>query len=197
MRIIAGEFRGRRLLPPASDATRPITDRAKQSLFDILTAHLADAVVYDLFAGTGSMGLECLSRGAKQALFFERDRSAEARLRQNIQTLGVHARARSLPGEIFKLFSAAVSDWPRADLIFLDPPYRYVREQPDALLTLARRLADKHLADEGVVIFRHDIADVLSLPRLRAYDQRTYGGMAIELLRFSNEPDRSPIAPAG
>ena len=64
MRIIAGEFKGRQLLAPTGDATRPITDRAKQSLFDILAPHIDGAVVYDCFAGTGSMGLECLSRGA-------------------------------------------------------------------------------------------------------------------------------------
>src|SRR5215213_3035850 len=76
VRIIAGEFRGRRLLPPESDATRPITDRVKQSLFDILAPVVEDAVVYDCFAGTGSMGLECLSRGARHATFFEADPSA-------------------------------------------------------------------------------------------------------------------------
>ena len=71
MRIIAGEFRGRRLLPPTGDNTRPITDRAKQSLFDILAPLIPNSVVYDCFAGTGSMGLECLSRGAKLTTFFE------------------------------------------------------------------------------------------------------------------------------
>ena len=81
MRIIAGEFKGRQLLAPVGDATRPITDRAKQSLFDILTPIITDANVYDIFAGTGSLGLESLSRGAKFSTFFEIDRSAIARLR--------------------------------------------------------------------------------------------------------------------
>ncbi|HEX2971347.1 MAG TPA: RsmD family RNA methyltransferase, partial [Tepidisphaeraceae bacterium] len=89
MRIIAGEFRGRKLLSPEGDTTRPITDRVKQSLFDILTPLLPEAVVYDCFSGTGSMGLEALSRGAAQATFFEADRSALARLRQNIDALKV------------------------------------------------------------------------------------------------------------
>ena len=71
MRIIAGEFRGRKLLPPEGDVTRPITDRVKQSLFDILAPRIDGARVYDCFAGTGSMGLECLSRGAEHATFFE------------------------------------------------------------------------------------------------------------------------------
>src|SRR5205809_4215568 len=92
MRIIAGEFRGRKLLPPEGDATRPITDRVKQSLFDILTPHIEGARVYDLFAGTGSMGLECLSRGASYATFFESDRSALERLNKNIATLKLDFR---------------------------------------------------------------------------------------------------------
>jgi len=70
MRIIAGEHRGRKLLPPEGDVTRPITDRVKQSLFDILAPRIEGARVYDCFAGTGSMGLECLSRGSSHATFF-------------------------------------------------------------------------------------------------------------------------------
>jgi 16S rRNA (guanine966-N2)-methyltransferase len=89
MRIIAGEFRGRKLLAPESDTTRPITDRAKQSLFDILSPRIDGARVLDLFAGTGSMGLECLSRGASHATFFEADRSAVTRLRKKYRSPGL------------------------------------------------------------------------------------------------------------
>src|SRR6185295_812825 len=92
MRIIAGQFRSRIILAPENDeTTRPITDRVKQSLFDILTPLLEDAVVYDCFSGTGSMGLESLSRGAKHAWFFEADRSALRRLKKNVASLGVEA----------------------------------------------------------------------------------------------------------
>src|SRR5439155_5773768 len=92
MRIIAGEFRGRLLLPPqGQQTTRPITDRAKQSLFDVLTPQLDGALVYDCFAGTGSLGLEALSRGAKLATFFEADRCAVARLHPNSASYNVQA----------------------------------------------------------------------------------------------------------
>src|SRR5258706_7600811 len=105
MRIIGGEFRSRVILPPEDDqTTRPITDRAKQSLFDILTPLLPDAIVYDCFAGTGSMGLECLSRGASRASFFEADRSALERLRRNIETLKLNQRAQIIAGDLFKWF---------------------------------------------------------------------------------------------
>ena len=76
MRMIAGKHRGRKLLPPVGDVTRPVTDRVKQSLFDILSPSISEANVYDCFAGTGSMGLECLSRGAKSVDPLRSDRSA-------------------------------------------------------------------------------------------------------------------------
>src|SRR4051794_5088627 len=107
MRIIAGEFRSRKLLPPATGATRPITDRAKQSLFDILTPVIEGARVYDCFAGTGSMGLECLSRAAAHVTFFEADRSALSLLRKNIATLGVQKRSTVIDRDLFKWFETA------------------------------------------------------------------------------------------
>ena len=183
MRIIAGEFRSRPILAPMSDATRPITDRAKQSLFDILADRIDGAVVYDCFAGTGSMGLECLSRGAAQATFFESDRSAVALLKKNIDALGVRSRSRVVDRDLFKWFETSQPPQEKAALVFLDPPYRFLVERPEPLKQLAERLVEAHLAPEGVVVFRHDAADALALEPLRTFDQREYGGMAIELMR--------------
>jgi len=186
MRIIAGEFRGRKLLPPASDVTRPITDRAKQSLFDVLTPLLADAAVYDCFAGTGSMGLESLSRGASHATFFERDRTALQRLKQNIATLKVEDRARIISGDLFSWFDAESSSPVqeiRAEIVFFDPPYRFVHEQPNLLQKAVQAIVSRHLKSDGTVVFRHDPVDNLELSGLTRYDQREYGRMTIELLR--------------
>src|SRR5688500_4433355 len=168
MRIIAGEFRGRRLLPPEGDVTRPITDRVKQSLFDILAPVIPDAAVYDCFAGTGSMGLECLSRGAKFATFFEADRSAAKRLEKNIATLDVGERSRVVQGDLFRWFEARADADKSvgADLIFLDPPYRFLRERPQALQRLTMLFVTAHLKPAGMVIFRHDADDQLELPGL-------------------------------
>ena len=185
MRIIAGEFKGRRLLAPETDATRPVTDRVKQSLFDILAPLLPDARVYDCFAGTGSMGLESLSRGAAHATFFEADRSAAARLRRNIETLRVGEQSTVVTTNLFGWFDAAPAPPPdgRVDVVFLDPPYKFLRDRPDDLRRLAATLAARHLKPDGVVVFRHDKADALDLPGLRTADERTYGGMALEFLR--------------
>jgi 16S rRNA (guanine966-N2)-methyltransferase len=188
MRIIAGEFRGRKLLPPETDATRPVTDRVKQSVFDILTPLLPDAVVYDCFAGTGSMGLESLSRSARRAVFFENDRSAASRLRKNVALLEVAERSRVIDRDLFRWFAddrnAAAE---RADVIFLDPPYRFLKERAEDLRTLATNMVKHHLATDGTIVFRHDVADSLEFPGLEHADVRTYGGMTVELLRPSAE----------
>lgn len=196
MRIIAGELGGRQLLPPQGEVTRPITDRVKQSLFDILAPRLPGAVVYDLFAGTGSMGLETLSRGARQAIFFEADRSALARLNQNIMALRVADRSRIIPGDLFKWFHRATQKPAEAsvdqtvqsrgagpaDLVFLDPPYRFLTDRPDELLQLSLHLAHAHLHAGSLVVFRHDVKDELELPNLERVDVREYGGMRLEFL---------------
>lgn len=192
MRIIAGEFGGRKLLAPPSDATRPITDRAKQSLFDILAPDLPDALVYDCFAGTGSMGLECLSRGGRFCTFFEVHRPTVARLNQNIVALGAGDRSRIVPGDLFRWFNQstvgpASTGASGADIVFLDPPYRFLRDHSDEILHLALHLSHGHLRSNATVIFRHDSRDMLELPNLTRYDQREYGEMTIELLRKKDE----------
>ena len=182
MRIIAGEFRGRTILSPKTDQTRPITDRVKQSVFDVLSPYLPDAVVYDLFAGTGSLGLECLSRDCKQAIFFESDRSAQTLLRKNIEVLKLQDRAKIVASDLFVWFAAAPAPVQPADILFLDPPYRFLNERAADLRTLAETIALKHLSPSGLVIFRHDRADSLALPNLHPADTRDYGSMRVEFL---------------
>jgi 16S rRNA (guanine966-N2)-methyltransferase len=182
MRIIAGQFRGRKLLPPEGDATRPITDRVKQSVFDIISPRIEGAVVFDLFAGTGSMGLECLSRGAAKAVFFEADRSAVARLRKNIESLELSAQQGVIrAGDLFKLLDTDGTEGP-ADLVFLDPPYRFLTERSEDLRKLASQIAGNDLRDDGLVVFRHDAHDTLELPGLAPVERREYGKMAVEFL---------------
>jgi len=184
MRIIAGKYRGRKLLPPASDLTRPITDRVKQSLFDILQPRIEGSRVYDCFAGTGSMGLECLSRDATAVTFFEADRSALSRLQRNIEAIEEKDRATIVRGDLFQWFDrpTAIADEARIDLVFLDPPYRFLTERPQELNHLALRMVQRHLAKDGVVIFRHQADVTLGLDGLVKVDQRDYGSMSIEFL---------------
>jgi 16S rRNA (guanine966-N2)-methyltransferase len=182
MRIIAGEFRGRRILSPESDQTRPITDRVKQSIFDVLAFDLPEAIVYDIFAGTGSLGLESLSRGCKQAVFFESDRSTLALLRKNINVLKLENRSKIIGGDLFAWFATAPAPDERPSIIFLDPPYRFLTERPAGLKNLAEQIVSKHLAPSGRIIFRHDSHDNLELSGLIQIDVRNYGSMEVEFL---------------
>jgi 16S rRNA (guanine966-N2)-methyltransferase len=193
MRIIAGEFRGRNLLAPATDQTRPITDRVKQSVFDVLMPYLADAVVFDVFAGTGSLGLESISRGCKSAIFFESDPSALALLGKNILALKVESRAKIVRGDLFAWFAAERTGVLQADLLFLDPPYRFLNDRASELKTLAENITSKYLSPTGQIIFRHDLRDSLELPNLHPFDVRDYGSMRVDFL-VQTASQRSPGA---
>jgi len=125
MRIVAGEWRGRTLIAPSGTETRPTADRVRQALFDILMHAswagrplIEGATVLDVFAGTGALGLEALSRGASKAIFVERSRPALAALRANIAACRAEDRCAVLP-----IGALTVPEGEKADIVFLDPPY--------------------------------------------------------------------------
>ncbi len=126
MRIVAGEFRGRRLAAPAGQATRPTTDRAREALFNKLQhafpGRLEGARVLDLFAGTGALGLEALSRGAQSCLFIEMGADARGAIRDNIEALGLQGRTKIFRRDASRLGEAGTIA--PFDLVFADPPYR-------------------------------------------------------------------------
>lgn len=128
MRIIAGEFRHRKLhTPKDAETTRPIPDRVKESLFSLLRGHFEGAQVLDCFSGTGSIGLEAISRGAAFVLFVEKDKNAAAILERNIESLGCGDRCEVLKGDA--LGSAMLARCPRPlNLAFFDPPYPMIRD---------------------------------------------------------------------
>ncbi len=123
MRVVAGEFRGRKLSAPAGDTTRPTTDRVREAVFNSLDSMdlLDDAVVVDLFAGSGAMGIEALSRGAARCTFVERDRAALQALRANLSTLGLDNRTTVVTSDVL----AWVPAMRGVDLAIIDPPYTF------------------------------------------------------------------------
>lgn len=124
MRIVAGRYGGRRLTAPKGEGTRPTSDRVREALFSAL-GPLDGARVLDLFAGTGALGLEALSRGAEHVVFVERDRRALTALRANVAALDVPPGAVEVrPGEARGALRAARERGDDYDLVFLDPPYR-------------------------------------------------------------------------
>jgi 16S rRNA (guanine966-N2)-methyltransferase len=148
VRIIAGEFRGRRIEAPPGLGTRPMLDRVREALFSTLQPRLPDAVVLDLFAGSGSLGLEALSRGARQVRFVERGAPALAALRKNVEALRARSRVEVLVADALK-----PSSWlPSVDVAFLDPPYAMIEESRPRVLRSLATLVESHLADDGVAV---------------------------------------------
>ncbi len=134
MRIIAGEFRGRRLKRPLDRRTRPTADRVREAWLGILEPHLAGAVVLDLFAGSGAIGLEALSRGAVRVDFVERARSSMNALKANVAALGVDDRVAIYRDDAVRYVSRL--DESAYDIAFADPPYE--SEHPARLLDVFR-----------------------------------------------------------
>ncbi len=123
MRITAGEYRGRRLRSPRGSETRPTSDLLRQAIFNVVGPRVAGARVLDLFAGTGALGVEALSRGAAEATFVERDRAALASLQGNLTDLALSARARIVPGDALAAIAALARAGDRFDCVLIDPPY--------------------------------------------------------------------------
>ncbi|MCX6589941.1 MAG: 16S rRNA (guanine(966)-N(2))-methyltransferase RsmD [Acidobacteria bacterium] len=136
MRVIAGEFRSRKINAPPGMETRPTPDRLRESLFSILQPELEGRTFMDAYAGSGAVGIEALSRGAASASFIENSRAAVEVLRGNLRALGIEARARVFTGKV-----AQVLEHQTADIVFLSPPYTVPEEYGLALGVLAREPA--------------------------------------------------------
>ncbi len=152
MRVIGGEYRSRPLKSPPGMETRPTPERLRESLFNILSPHIVDSVFVDAYAGCGSVGIEAISRGARKAVFIERNRENVALIQDNLRTLGAGGRAQVMPGGVKTYLGSVV-----ADIYFLDPPYERVEEYEVALrllesrtgaLIIAQHASREKLADE-------------------------------------------------
>ena len=145
MRVIGGEFRSRRLKSIPGLATRPTPDRLRETLFDVLAPQIQDAVFLDSYAGTGAVGIEALSRGARRCIFIEKNRGAAAVIQENLAALGLTDRA-----EVFTGKAATVLERVKAGIVFLDPPYEADKEYEAALAVLGAA------PSESLVIVQHD-----------------------------------------
>lgn len=194
MRIIAGEFRGRRLKSVPGVATRPTSDKLRETLFDVLGCSVVDSVWYDCFAGSGAVGLEALSRGAAYAVFIERGRAAARVLRSNIAALGLEQRSAVLEQAVAPALARARPAALKrpADFVFLDPPYTAASEYRRVLNLLAFRAGEAELLrPNAMVIAEHARRSPLeprygALARFRVLEQ---GSSALSFYRLSN-PER-------
>jgi 16S rRNA (guanine966-N2)-methyltransferase len=192
LRIIAGQFRRRRIAAPPTDRTRPITDRVRESLFGRLGERLEGASVLDCFAGGGTMGLEALSRGARHAVFIELAPLALRALRENIAALGVADRTNVLRADVLKgLPRAPLGEAGPFEMVFFDPPYAMWDRSATAgrLAGVIEKLAaEKLLAPGAVLVVRTDARSTIPQPAgLTLVDRRRYGTMLLWWLEFSSE----------
>ena len=178
MRVIAGRFGGRRLKAPAGRVTRPTSDRVREALFAML-ADVGDLRVLDLFAGTGALGIEALSRGAGSAVFVERDAAVVKVLRANLQALGLTRElAEVRRGDALAALQSARARQETYDLIFIDPPYDDARVGGPELSVLLPPL----LRPEARVVVESDRRQPLDLELAQARQKR-YGDTSITIHR--------------
>lgn len=190
MRVIAGTYRSRVLQAPAGMATRPTGDRLRERLFNILAPRIPGARVADLFAGSGAIGIEAISRGASHVLFCEKAPEALSAIRLNLQTLDIR--------EGFSIFAGSVVAALRKntepfDIVFLDPPYEQVADYGETLRLLAQD-AERLLAPDAIIIAEHastrrlkssPVADTYG--RLQRYRIVEQGEAALSFFRIEQQ----------
>jgi len=183
MRIISGTAKGRKLLSPKNEgritekgemrATRPTLDRIKVSMFDIINHKIYGAKVLDMFAGTGSLGLECASRGAREVILLEKFRETYNILMENINLLGFKETASAYLKDSYEFIKSSGSKGEKFDIIFVDPPYLNNMVEESIILI------DKYdlLSDNGVIVSKYDKDEIIYKPegKYELIDERKYG----------------------
>jgi 16S rRNA (guanine966-N2)-methyltransferase len=185
VRIVAGKFRGKHLLSPSDDAIRPTSDRAREAIFSIISSRLGASLdglrVLDLFAGTGALGLEALSRGAASVVFVDTGAEARGLIRDHIEAFGAGGVAKLLRRDATDLGPAGTLG--PFNLVFLDPPYGQGLGEK-ALATLA---AGKWLARDAVIVLEESVDTELNLPPGFVIElRREYGAAAVRLLSYDS-----------
>lgn len=178
MRVIAGSAKGHKLIAPAGDRVRPALDKVKGAIFNILY-DVTDAAVLDLYAGSGAVGIEALSRGAKEAIFVEAWEPAIEAIRRNLAHCKLAERATILHSPVSRAIGLLTRKGRTFDLVFVDPPYLKDLVGPTLL-----QLADSPLLAPGalVIVEHHPKEPIGAIPRLALTDTRKYGQTLISFL---------------
>lgn len=183
MRIIAGRFGSRRIHPPKGADTRPTLDQTRESMFNVLQGEPEGARVLDLFAGSGALGLEALSRGAAFSVFCDKSREAVTVLQTNISALGVGGESRVLAEDCLAALDRLASEEDCFDLVFLDPPYAQ-----DAGAVMEKIVALNLLTSNGVIVLERDAKTALIIPEgLRTKRSKVYGRTALDFITLKGE----------
>ncbi|MCP4197060.1 MAG: 16S rRNA (guanine(966)-N(2))-methyltransferase RsmD [Proteobacteria bacterium] len=188
MRIISGKAKGKKLLAPPGRKVRPTLDRVREALFSSLGSRVEGALVLDLFAGSGALGLEALSRGAAYAVFVEQSKPVQEVVRRNISQLGFDAVAKLIAGEATRTLKLLEKRGESFDLVFLDPPYGPSKKpnQPSLLDRTLLEIASKSLLrSAGIVVAEHPRETTLDFPdTLRKLSTKGYGDTGLTVLEW-------------
>ena len=188
MRVISGKWKGKRLFSVKGLNLRPTSDRVKEAIFDIVQNHIAGQQVLDLFAGTGALGIEALSRGARRAVFVEESARSLTALRKNIEECKIKDQAQVLAREALAGIKILESKGESFQLIFMDPPYG----KGLAYKTLKVLATSSILSPDTLIIAEHaPMDDIFSIPHLQRVDARKYGGTLVSFFRLEKEPQES------
>ena len=179
MRVIVGSARGTKLKSPSTEETVPITDRAKEALFNIIAPKIPDCKFLDLFAGTGGVGIEALSRGAKSATFIEISKAIFNDLTWNINRTRFDNKSTLKNYDAFNFLN---EDKNKYDIIFVAPP-QWKNMCQDAMMALSKNL--HLLSQDGIIITQHDPTEVVTIdPKILVeYDKRVYGGVQFNFFK--------------
>jgi 16S rRNA (guanine966-N2)-methyltransferase len=188
MRIIAGLRRGHRLDGPASKWTRPTSDMVRESIFNILADTVEDREVYDVFAGTGAMGLEALSRGARHCVFIERDRENVPVIRRNVAHLRFEDRSAVLGADAFRWIRSFQPLDEAPKLVILDPPYAEYENHPERIAGALATLVERLPGGSTLVVEAPERLPEELLPEPEAWDLRRYGSTLVAFRTLGEAP---------
>lgn len=158
MRVIGGMARGQRLIGPRSTGTRPTSDLVREALFDVIGPSVAGTGFLDLYAGTGAVGIEALSRGARRAVFVEKNRRQVEVIRDNLARTRLAGRAEILPLDVARALAELANDGQEFEFVFMDPPYR------DPALPEVVAMAGGAVAQDGWLLVEHSHGTELPPP---------------------------------
>ncbi|NUO08694.1 MAG: 16S rRNA (guanine(966)-N(2))-methyltransferase RsmD [Candidatus Brocadia sp.] len=189
MRIISGSAKGIYLSSVKGSTTRPIPDKIKEALFSILADVIPDCHVLDMYAGTGAIGIEALSRGAKSCIFVENNWSAIQVIKKNLEATRLRDKARVLKYDVFEIIPYLEKNSIEADLVLASPPYPLIEKKSyrDKLLTLFSSLCSKHMVrSEGLMLLQHRKTVFEITPEashIELFDTRSYGDTQLSFFK--------------